>query len=410
VIGDMLARMSKAPASSITYIGRTNHRNSDLLFGIRQADRRMHMLAIGKTGTGKSHLLRLMFEQDVRAHRGCALFDPHGDLARALRDTIATDRRADLVFIDPLDPSSPWRFNPFAGVAESNRSLAAAGIVDVFKKLWIDDWGPRLEHLLRNVAFALLEVEGTSFGDVPRLLTDRDYRLDLVAAVTNDTVRAFWTQEYAAYTAAFRATVIAPLQNKIGALLTDPVLRRFFTSEGTRLDPRQLIDQGKIVVVNLDKGQLGEASTSVLGSLLVSHLALAGLSRSDQPEADRRDCAIYLDEFQSFTTEALANMLSELRKYRLSMVLGTQYLSAIEPAVLDAVLGNVGTIVCFRVGADDAVRLARELGDPVTSSDLTGLPRHNVLVRLLIEGQPSRAFSAEIPESIAGGNANDGSA
>ena len=396
----MLAHMTKAPASRIIYIGRTNHRNSDILFGIREVDRRMHMLIVGKTGTGKTHLLRLMFEQDLRSGGGCALFDPHGDLARLLNETVPVERRPDFIYVDPLDSAAPWRFNPFADVPESHRPLAAAGIVDVFKKLWADDWGPRLEHLLRNVAFTLLDVDGASFADVPQLLADRSFRSDILDSVTNEAVRSFWTEEYANYSTAFRATVIAPLQNKIGVLLTDPILRRFLTGDGKRLNPRKLIDQGKTLVVNLDKGQLGEASSSVLGSLLVSHLALAGLARGDQVENERQDFAIYLDEFQTFTTQALVNMLSELRKYRLAMILSTQYLAAIEPTVLDAVLGNVGTIVSFRVGADDADRLAREFGGPVTPPDLSGLLRYNVFVRLLIQGEPAKAFSASIPESI----------
>jgi hypothetical protein len=392
--------MSNAPASRITYLGRTNHRQSDRLFGIRQADRRMHLLMVGKTGTGKTHLLRLILEQDIQVGAGVALFDPHGDLARTTRDFVPPERQGDFIYIDPLDLSSPWRFNPFAGIPPKNQSLAAAGIVDVFKKLWRDDWGPRLEHLLRNVAFALLETEGATFACVPPLLADRSYRLDMASGLSNPAVSDFWLHEFAAYSAAFRATVIAPLQNKIGAVLTDPVLRRFFTEPGTLLDLRRIMDDGKILVVNLDKGRLGEASAAVLGSLLVSHIALAGLSRSDQSEEGRRDFAVLLDEFQLFSTQALTTMLSELRKYRVSMVLSTQYLSAIDPPILDAVLGNVGTIISFRVGASDAAQLARELGEPVTPADLTGLPRYDVYVRLLIDGEPSRAFSASIPASL----------
>jgi len=392
--------MSNAPASRITYIGHTNHRNSDRLFGIRQADRRMHILIVGKTGTGKTHLLKLIAEQDIAAKQGFALFDPHGDLARSVRDAVPEHRTADLMYVDPLDPSSPWRFNPFADIPQSGQPLAAAGIVDVFKKLWSEDWGPRLEHLLRNVAFALLETDGANFGDVPRLLSDRTYRLELARSLSNSAVQDFWCHEYDGYSAAFRATVIAPLQNKVGALLTDPVLRRFLTQPGTLLEPRRVMDEGRILLVNLDKGRLGSASASVLGALLVSHVALAGLSRSDRQEADRRDFVVFLDEFQSFTTLALATMLSELRKYHVPMLLATQYLSAIDPPILDAVFGNVGTIVAFRTGASDAGQLARELGEPVTPADLTGLPRYETFVRLLIDGEPSRAFSATIPARL----------
>jgi hypothetical protein len=272
--------------------------------------------------------------------------------------------------------------------------------VDTFKKLWRDDWGPRLEHLLRNVVFALLETEDASFGDVPQLLTNRTHRLELARSLSNGAVRDFWCDEFDKYSPAFRATVIAPLQNKIGALLTDPVLRRFFTESGTRLDLSRIMNEGQILVLNLDKGRLGESSASVVGSLLLSHIALAGLARSAEPEATRRDFGVFVDEFQTFTTQALANMLSELRKYRVSMILATQYLSVLDPQIRDAVLGNVGTLITFRVGAADAGALARELGDPVTVEDLTGLRHYDVFLRLLITGQPSRAFSASIPARV----------
>jgi type IV secretory pathway TraG/TraD family ATPase VirD4 len=392
-----------APDDRVTYIGRTNHRNSDRLFGIRQADRRMHMLVTGKTGTGKTHLLKLLIQQDLRAGSGVSLFDPHGDLARDTRTLVPPDRRTDLIYVDPADSASPWRFNPFANVSVEHRSLAANGIVEVFKKLWRDDWGPRLEHLLRNVAFALLETEGASFADVPRLLTDHTARLEIARGVTNPAVREFWSNEFDKMPPAFRATMISPLQNKVGVLLTDPVTRRFFTEAGASLDLRRLMDDQRILIVNLDKGRLGEGSASVIGSLLLSHMMLAGMSRSDVPETERPDFAAFLDEFQTFTSEALANMLSELRKFRVPMVLSTQYLAAIDPPIRDAVLGNAATIIVFRLGADDAARMAREMGEPVSGNDITGLPKHHVYIRLLIDGTPSRAFSATIPSSILSG-------
>lgn len=385
--------MSLAP-DYLTYIGRTNHRNTGQAFGIRQSDRRLHLLMMGKTGTGKSHLLRIIAEQDLASGLGFALFDPHGDLARSLRRIVPDARRADLIYIDPTDSISGWRFNPFADVPPANQPLAAAGIVEVFKKLWIDDWGPRLEHLLRNVAYTLLETPGSTFGSIPDLLVDRSFRLGIARELTNPVVRSFWYDEFDKYTPAFRATVIAPLQNKIGALLTDPVLRRFFTGPGSPIDLPRVMDERKIILVNLDKGRLGEGPATLLGSLLLSHIALAGLARSSQAESERRDFAVLLDEFQLFTTHSLANMLSELRKYRVSLVLATQYLAAVDRPIRDAVFGNVGTMVSFRVGASDAALLAREIGPPLAPSDFTDLPKHSIYVRLLIDGEPSRPFSA----------------
>ncbi len=392
-------RPMKAGTDRITYVGRTNHRNTAVLFGIRKKDRRSHFYVCGKTGTGKSHLLRVMIEQDLQAGEGCALFDPHGDLVSSVRAGVPSHRTNDVIYLDAADPQLMWRFNPFAGVEAENRALAAAGIIEVFKKLWPDDWGPRLEHLLRNVVYTLLETPGTTIADIPPLLTDPDYRKSIVAGLSNDVVRGFWTAEYNRYSFGFRAVVIAPLQNKVGALLTDPILRRILTEEGRGLDPRQIIDKGKILLVNLDKGRIGEGPAAMLGSLLLSHIALAGLSRSSQPEAERRDYFVYVDEFQTFTTLSLATMLSELRKYRIGLVLSHQHLSQLETEIRDAVFGNVGTIVVFQVGAQDAPFLAREFAPRFDATDLMNLPRFAVYVRLQIDGATSAPFSADTLDS-----------
>jgi type IV secretory pathway TraG/TraD family ATPase VirD4 len=391
--------MSLAP-DRITYFGRTNHRNAGQVFGILQTDRRLHLLVVGKTGTGKSHLLKLIAEQDIASGIGFALFDPTGDLVRALKTNISEQRVKDLVFIDPTDFASRWRFNPFGGISPENLPLAAAGIVEVFKKLWSDDWGPRLEHLLRNVAYTLLETPGATFADIPDLLVDRSFRLAIARELSNPVVKSFWYDEFDKYTPAFRSTVIAPLQNKVGGLLTDPVLRRFFTEDGTSLDLGTLMDEGRIILVNLDKGRLGEGPAMLLGSLLLSHIGLAGLARGVRPEIERSDFAVLLDEFQLFTTQSLANMLSELRKFRVSIVLATQYLGSIDRLIREAVFGNVGTIISFRVGAKDAAVLVREFGPPLSPEDFTSLPKYQIYVRLLVNGEPSRSFSAETLSSL----------
>ena len=378
----------------ITYIGRTNHRNSGILFGIREKDRRSHFYIVGKTGTGKSHLLRNMILQDIRSGQGCALFDPHGDLVGNIRAEINPEREKDLIFLDLPDPTLRWRFNPLAGIAVDKRPLAAAGLVEVFKKLWPDDWGPRLEHLLRNVIFTLLEIPGSTLADIPQLLSDRTHRNALVSRLQNKTVRDFWFDEFNNYSPAFRAVVTAPLQNKLGALLTDPILHRFLTEPGHNPDLRQVLDSGTILLVNLDKGRIGEGSAVAIGSFLLSHIALAGISRSEQREGDRHDFFVYLDEFQIFTTHSLANMLSELRKYRVSMILAHQHLTQLETEIRDAVFGNVGSIVAFRVGAADAGYLAKEFAPVFSTEDLISLPRYHTYIRLQIHGEQSRPFSA----------------
>ncbi len=378
----------------ITYFARTNHRIAGVRFGIRRADRRSHMYIIGKTGTGKSTLLKTLILHDIAAGEGLALFDPHGDLAEAVVVQVPPARRRDLIYLNVPDRSFAWHFNPFAGIPEERRALAAAGLVEVFKKLWPDDWGPRLEHLLRNVVFALLEMENGTFADIPRLLGDRDFRRMVTTKLSNETVRTFWEKEFAGYSPAFRAVVTAPLLNKVGAFLTDPLLHSILTGERSSFNLRHVMDEGKILVVNLAKGRIGEGPASLLGSLLVSHLSLAGLGRADQPQEERRDFYVYLDEFHAFATLTLATMLAELRKYRVNLILAHQYLSQLETEIRDAVFGNVGTFVSFRVGALDAPIVARELSPKFEAEDLLSLPNFSVYLRLMIEGEPSRAFSA----------------
>jgi hypothetical protein len=352
------------------------------------------MAIVGKTGTGKSALLQMIVSQDIAAGRGVALFDPHGDLVRAVTRSMPETRRGEIVLLDATDPRVPYRFNPLAGIPQESRALAAAGLVEVFKKIWSEDWGPRLEHLLRNVVFTLLERPGSTFADIPRLLADRSFRSQIVANIKDPIVYDFWTNEFEKYSPGFRSVVVAPLQNKIGALLTDPTLRRILVEPGEALDLRKVMDEGKVFLVNLDKGQIGEGPAAMLGSLLVSHLALAAVSRSDTPEHARRDYAIVLDEFQTFTTLAVATMLAELRKYRVGMVLANQHLSQIDPAIRDAVFGNAGTIIAFRVGAADGAFLAREFAPTFSAEDFISLPLYHIYIRLLIDGEPSRPFSA----------------
>ena len=382
------------PGRDITYFARTNHRNAGRLFGIRRADRRSHMYVIGKTGTGKSTLLKTLMLHDIAAGEGLALFDPHGDLAEEVVAQIPASRRADLIYLNVPDRSFVWHFNPFAGISKEKHALAAAGMVEVFKKLWPDEWGPRLEHLLRNVVFTLLEAGDASFADIPRLLSDREFRGRAVKKVTNAMVREFWEKEFAGYSPAFRAVVTAPLLNKVGAFLTDPLLYSILSGSRSSFDLRRVMDEGKILVVNLAKGKIGEGPAALLGSLLVSHLSLAAMARADRPQEERRDFYLYLDEFHTFATLTLATMLSELRKYRLCLILAHQYLSQLETEVRDAVFGNAGTFIAFRVGALDAPIVARELSPTFETDDLLSLPNFSVYLRLMIEGEVSRAFSA----------------
>lgn len=386
--------MREPPPKADVYIGRTTFRSAGILFGIQREDRFSHMYIIGKTGTGKSTFLRNLIVQDLAKGTGLAVFDPHGDLVESVLPFVPAWRRSNLVYLNVPDRRLKWTFNPFAGVPSENRALAAASMVEVFKKLWPDDWGPRLEHLLRNVVWTLLETPGASFADVPRLLVDRDFRRAAVFRVKNSEVRAFWRDEFERYSPAFRAVVVAPLQNKIGGFLTDPVLKAILAAERSSFDIEHIMDSNKVLLVNLSRGRIGEGPAALLGSLLVSSLGLSAFKRANRPTERRRDFFIYIDEFHTFATLSLATMLSELRKYRVGLVLAHQYLSQLETEVRDAVFGNAGTFMAFRVGAQDALLVKRELGEPIQPEDLNRIPNFNMYLRLLIGGEPSPPLSA----------------
>jgi hypothetical protein len=380
---------------AVTVLGRTTYRGTRRTFGIRNADRRAHLYVVGKTGTGKSTLLETMVHQDVGAGEGLALLDPHGDLVERLVARVPPHRRADFIYFDTPDPEQPWGFNPLSGVPPAERPLAASALLEVFKKLWIDSWGPRTEHLLRNTLLALLDQPQPTFADVPPLLADKDFRRDAMSHVRNRQVRAFWLREYENYPARFRAEVIAPLQNKIGAFLTNPLLNRILTTPRQALDLRRLMDEGSVLMVNLAKGKIGEDTAALLGALLVASLGSAAFTRANRPPHERRDFWVYLDEFHTFTTLSLATMLSELRKYRVGFILAHQYAAQLSEPLQAAVFGNVGTIASFRVGGPEAEVLAREFYPTLREADLMSLPNHCMYVKLLVDGQPGEPFSAE---------------
>lgn len=373
---------------------RTNFRTDNKPFGIRPFDRRFHLYLIGKTGTGKSTLLQTLMRHDLEAGNGFTLLDPHGDLAAQIKAVIPGERLEDVIDFDVPDSSQPFGFNPLANIPESKRPLAASGMLSVFRHLWHDSWGPRLEHLLRNSLLTLLEQPHASLSDLLRLLTDKSYRRECLKNVSNPQIKEFWLSEYEKYPERLRAEAIAPLQNKVGAFVTSPLLNKILTRPNRALNLRRIMDEGKILLVNLAKGKIGEDTALLLGSLLISRMGLAALSRADTPEAERRDHFLYLDEFHSFTTLSLASMLSELRKYRLNLILAHQYLAQLQPEIRDAVLGNAGTIISFRIGAADAELLAPEFAPEITQTDLTNLPNHHIYLKLMIDGQVSKPFSA----------------
>lgn len=363
-------------------------------FGIKELDRRAHMYLIGKTGTGKSTLIEHLILQDIKAGRGVALLDPHGDLVERVLSNVPDKRQGDVIYFDVPDPKQGLGFNPLSNVPQAKRSLAASGLVGVFRKLWNGSWGPRTEHILRNSLLLLLDQPEATLADVLRLLSDAQYRVIALRSVRSDQVREFWIKEYAGYTARFKTEAIAPIQNKVGAFLADPTLHRILTQPKSSFNLRQVMDDGKIFLVNLAKGKLGEDTASLLGSLLVSSIGLTAIRRADTPEDSRRDFYLYLDEFHTFTTLSLAGMLSELRKYRLNLILAHQYLSQLEPQVRDAILGNVGTLISFRIGLTDAELLESEFFPDFRATDLINLPNYHIYLKLMIDGRVSNPFSA----------------
>ena len=378
----------------ISYFATTNGRSPHRTFGIKQADRLFHTYAIGKTGTGKTTLLETIALQDMVRGRGVTVIDPHGDLAERLVAQVPQWREHDLIYLNAPDLSQPYGYNPLRRVQTDRIPLAASGLMEAFKKLWDEAWGVRMEHVLRNTLYALIEFGDATLPDILRMLTEKSFQREVLARVKNDQVKAFWTKEFPKYNPRYQQESIAPIQNKVGAFLADPRLYRMFTNPPVDLHFRKIMDEGKILIVNLAKGRLGEDSANLLGALLVTTLGLAAFSRADVEEHNRPDYHIFIDEFQSFTTLSVANMVSELRKFHVGLVLAHQHLYQLEPEVRHAVLGNVGTIISFRLGPEDAGIFSREFEPVFAPLDLVNLSNHNIYLKLMIDGTPSQPFSA----------------
>lgn len=377
---------------SVTYLGRTNFRHGHVPFGIRQADRLSHLYLIGQTGVGKSTLIEQLALQDFRAARGIAVIDPHGDLAERLHALFGTSA----IYFDAADPACPFGYNPLRRVHPDKIPLAASGLMETFKKLWPDAWGVRMEHVLRNSLYALLERDGSTLPDILRMYRDKAFRREVAARVNNPVVRTFWQSEFAGYPPRYAAESLAPIQNKLGALLSDPMLYRTLVAPATDLHFRSIMDEGRVLIVNLAIGKIGTDSAQALGSLLVSTLGLAAFSRGDLPPERRRPFFLYVDEFQSFTTLSFANMMTELRKLGVALTLANQHLFQLDQKVRHAVLGNAASLITFRTGVEDAALLAREFEPTFGAHDLINLPNRAFYTRLMIDGAPSTSFSGEL--------------
>jgi len=386
----------------ITIFAETNFRNQRTRFGIKPDDRRRHMYIVGKTGMGKTVLLENMAIQDIQKGNGVAVVDPHGEFAEKMLDFVPSSRINDVIYFNPADIEHPISFNVMEKVDPEYRHLVASGLMGVFKKIWFDMWSARMEYITYNTVLALLEYPGTTLLGINRMLADKDYRQKIVEKITDPTVKAFWVNEFAKYPDRFREESVAAIQNKIGQFISAPLIRNIIGQVKSSFDMRQIMDQGKILIVNLAKGKIGEDASNLLGALVITKLQLAAMSRVDVPEEERRDFYLYVDEFQNFATEAFATILSEARKYRLCLILTHQYIAQLDSMtdkgkstkVRDAVFGNVGTLVTFRVGAADAEFLEKEFVPEFTIDDLVNLDKYNIYLKLMIDGAASRAFSA----------------
>lgn len=378
----------------VTHFAVTNYRDIRKKFGIKEKNRRGHMYMIGKTGTGKSTLIENMIISDIKEGNGIALIDPHGDLAENILHQIPEERMGDVIYFNPSDIEYPISFNLLERVHPDHHHLVASGLISVFKKVWPEFWGPRLEHILRNSILTLLEYPESTLLDIPRLLTDKEFRKQVVGKIRNQQVREFWFYEFEKYSVRFSSEAASPILNKVGQFLTSAPLRNIVGQKENTFDIRKMMDEGKILIVNLSKGKIGEDNSSLLGTMLVTKIQLAALSRADLPQEDRKSFYLYVDEVHNFLTLGFADILSEARKYGLHLVLAHQYIEQLDERIRAAVFGNVGTLISFRVGATDARQLVSEFYPVFSETDLVNLPNYHIYLKLMIDGITSRPFSA----------------
>jgi hypothetical protein len=390
------------PTDVPTVFAQTAFRSRNVHFGIKKEDRRRHMYMIGKTGTGKSTLMENMIMKDILAGEGLAIMDPHGDTIDRLLDNIPENRINDVVLFDPSDVSHPVSLNMLELFDPDQGNLTASALVDVFKRRF-DSWGPRLEYILRNCFLTLVEIPNSTLLGVNRLLTDKEYRKYIVSLIEDEQLRSFWTKEYAPMATNDRliTEAVAPIQNKVGQFLQTSTIRNIVGQAKSTIRIDEIMDSGKIFLINLSKGKLGEDNSSLLGAMIISRLQNAAMTRVRMPEEQRRDFYVYADEFQNFATSSFATILSEARKYRLNLIITHQYVDQLPEEVRTAVFGNVGTTISFTVGPNDASTLAQQFAPSLSAEDMVALEKHHIYLKLMIDGMESRPFSAATLPPIA---------
>jgi DNA-directed RNA polymerase subunit RPC12/RpoP len=387
--------------NDIIYFAKVNFRNKMQTFGIKTDDRRRHVYIVGKTGVGKTTLMENMILSDIYAGHGCAYIDPHGDTAEKLLDYIPSWRINDVVYFNPADFEYPIAFNVLESVDDKMKHLVVAGMMSVFKKIWEGVWSARMEYILNNTILALMDTPNTTLLGINRMLSDVDYRKEIVSNVKDPIVKQFWIKEFEGYAASFASEAVAPIQNKVGQFLSAGVIRNIVAQSKSSINIRQMMDDQKIFIVNLAKGRIGEDSSRLLGGLLITKLQMSAMERVDILESERQDFYMYVDEFQNFAVESFASILSEARKYRLNLIMAHQYIEQLTEEVRDAVFGNVGTIISFRVGGPDAAFMEEEFMPRFTPNDMINLPKFHIYLKLMIDGITSQPFSAITLHPIA---------
>jgi type IV secretory pathway TraG/TraD family ATPase VirD4 len=390
-----IATDNEEEKKEINFFAKAEHKNKLTTFGIKKDDRRRHMYIIGKTGTGKSTMIANMAINDMKNGEGVAVVDPHGDLCDILLDYVPSHRINDVVYLDPADLEYPFHLNPLEIRNTAYKELVSSGIVSIFYKLYHLSWGPRLEYILRNTILTLTNVPGSTLLQVPELLTNETYRAKVVEKMNDQVLKNFWVNEFGKMSPQMRSEAVSPILNKVGQFLSSQTIRNIVGSSTSTVDLEDLMNKGKIVLVNLSQGKLGEDTSALLGAMIITKMQLAAMNRVYLAEEERRDFYLYVDEFQNFATTSFIKILSEARKYRLDLILANQYIGQIDEDVQSAIFGNAGSIISFGVGAADARLLTREFGEKYEESELVALGNYETMLKLSIDNHMSLPFSAK---------------
>lgn len=396
--------LEEADKKQINFIARTDFKNRVVTFGVKKKDRRRHVYVVGKSGTGKSWLIANMAINDMRNREGMAVIDPHGDLSEILLDYVPSYRLNEVCYLDPSDIDHPFHLNPLEiqsqkGDLRAQKDLVSSGIVAIFQKIYGHSWGPRLEYILRNTILTLTDVPNATFLDIPKILTDKNYRRGAVEKCQDQVLVNFWNNEFEKMGEALRNEAVSPILNKVGQFISSNFMRQIVGSPHSTIDIEEIMNQGKIMILNLPQGKIGEDNAALLGAMFITKIQLAAMNRAHLAEEERKDFFLYVDEFQNFATQSFIKILAEARKYRLCLTMANQYIGQLQSTEMKdslskAIFGNAGTIISFIVGADDAHLLAKEFGQTYTEEQLVSLGKYQIISKLCIDSLTSTPFYA----------------